>query len=318
VSSSSTLTVLVTGGAGFIGSHLCDTLLAQGHVVVAIDDLSSGRLANIGEARTYQDRFTFYSLDIRVEGLPELFDRHRPRVVVHLAAARVSADVPDAASEAGVGLMGLLAVLESSVQARVEKVVFASSACMYGEPRSLPVKESAMPAATPLTPAAISKRVAEDYLRFYHGSRGLDFTSIVMPNVFGPRQDPEADCGVVAAFAGRMLAADKPEIRGDGEQTRDFLFIDDAVHALTLALEAGSGRTVNVGTGRETSVNELFAMLADVTGFEGKPLHEASKPGDIRRSALDASLAVRHLGWKPWTHLEDGLRETVAYLRGGS
>jgi UDP-glucose 4-epimerase len=214
--------------------------------------------------------------------------------------------------------MGLLAVLECSAQAGVEKVVLASSASMYGEPSSLPIKESAMPAAIPLTPSAISKRVAEDYLRFYRGSRGLDFTSIVMPNVFGPRQDPEADTGVVAVFAGRMLAGDKPEIRGDGEQTRDFLFIDDAVHAFTLALEACSGRTVNVGTGRETSVNDLFGMLAEVTGFEGEALFEPPKPGDIRRNALDASLAARHLGWKPWTHLEDGLRETVAYLRGGS
>jgi UDP-glucose 4-epimerase len=308
----------VTGGAGFIGSHLCDSLLAQGHTVVAIDDLSSGRLANIGEARTYRDQFTFYSLDIRVEGLPELFERHRPQVVMHLAAARESADAFDPHGEAGVGLMGLLAVLECAAEAGAEKMVFASSAAMYGEPRTFPVKESAMPAATPLTPAAVSKRVAEDYLRFYQGARGLEFTSIVLPNVFGPRQDPESGAGVVAAFAGRMLAGEKPEIQGDGEQTRDFLFIDDAVHALTLALEAGSGRTINVGTGRETSVTELFEMLAEITGFEGESLFVAPRPEDIRRCALDASLAARHLGWKPWTHLEDGLRETVAYLRGGS
>jgi UDP-glucose 4-epimerase len=189
---------------------------------------------------------------------------------------------------------------------------------MYGEPRSVPIKESWMPAAKPLTPAAISKRVAEDYLRFYRSSRGLDFTSIVLPNVFGPRQDPEAGFGVVTRFAGKMLQGEKPEIRGDGEQTRDFLFIDDAVHALTLAMEAGSGLTMNVGTGRETSVNELFRMLVEVTGFKGEPLFGPAQPGDVRRSALEPSMAARHLAWKPWTHLEDGLRETVAYLRGSS
>lgn len=308
-------TVLVTGGAGFIGSHLCVSLLAQAHTVVAIDDLSSGRLANIGDARTYGDRFTFYSLDIRVEGLPGIFQRHRPEVVMHLAAVQEAAIGVDPSREARVGLMGLLAVLECSVAAGVGKVVFASSACLYGEPRSVPIKESALPAASPLTPPAISKRVAEDYLRFYRSSRGLDFTSLVLPSVFGPRQDPDIGTGVVASFAGRMVAGEKPEIWGDGEQTRDFLFIDDAVHALTLAADTGSGRTMNIGTGRETSVNELFQMLAEITGFEGEPLYGPPRPADIRRNALDCSLAAKQLGWKPWTHLEDGLRETVAYLR---
>ena len=307
--------VLVTGGAGFIGSHVCDSLLAQTHTVVAIDDLSSGHLANIGDARTYGDRFTFYSLDIRVEGLPAIFERHRPDVVMHLAAMRETPGAMDPSREARVGLMGLLAVLECSAAAEVGKVVFASSACMYGEPRSVPIKETALPGARPLRPGAICKRVAEDYLRFYQGTRGLDFTSLVLPSVFGPRQDPDAGTGVVASFAGRMVAGEKPEIWGDGEQTRDFLFIDDAVHALRLAVEAGSGRTMNIGTGRETTVNELFQMLAEMIGFEGEPLYGPLRPDDVRRNALDSSLAAKQLAWKPWTHLEDGLRETVAYLR---
>jgi len=307
--------VLVTGGAGFIGSHACDSLLAQGHTVVAIDDLSSGQLANIGDARTYRDRFTFYSLDVRVEGLPAIFERHRPDVVMHLAALRHTPETTEPSPEARVGLMGLLAVLECSSAGGVGKVVLTSSACMYGEPRSVPVKETALLAARPLSPAAISKRVAEDYLRFYQGARGLDFTSLILPSVFGPRQDPDAGTGVVASFAGRMVAGEKPEIWGDGEQTRDFLFIDDAVHALRLAMEAGSGRTMNIGTGRETSVNELFRMLAEITGFEGEPLYGTPRPDDVRRNVLDCSLAAKQLAWRPWTHLEDGLRETVAYLR---
>jgi UDP-glucose 4-epimerase len=307
--------VLVTGGAGFIGSHLCDSLLAQGHRVVAIDDLSSGHLANIGEARTYGDLFSFYNLDIRIEGLPALFDRHRPEVVVHLAAVREEPGSERPSDEAGVGLMGLLSLLECSAAAGVGKVVFASSACVYGEPRSVPVRESAMPAARPLTPTGISKRVAEDYLRFYRADRGIEFTSLVLANVFGPRQDPDAGTGVVAALAARMLTGEKPEIWGDGEQTRDFLFIDDVVHAMTLAVGEGAGRTMNVGTGRETSVSQLFRMLAEITGFSGEPLYGPPRAHDIGRSALDWSLAAKHLGWKPWTHLEDGLRETAAYLR---
>ena len=237
---------------------------------------------------------------------------------MHLAAVPESGELPDAPGEAGVGLMGLLAVLECSVAAGVEKVVFSSSATLYGEPRSVPIKESALAAAKPLTPAAISKRVAEDYLRFYKGSRGLDFTSLVLHCVFGPRQRSVEGSGVVAEFAGRMLDGEKPEIWGDGEQTRDFLFIDDAVHALSLAIEAGSGRTMNIGTGQETSVKTLFTTLSVITGYEGEPLYGAPRPGDIRRSALDCSVVLKHLGWKPWTHLEDGLRETVAYIRGGA
>jgi UDP-glucose 4-epimerase len=306
-------TILVTGGAGFIGSHLCDSLLAQGHVVVAIDDLSSGRLANIAEARGYRDRFTFYSLDIRVEGLPALFERHRPEVVMHLAAARETGEGLDTSLEAGVGVMGLLGLMDCSARAGVRKVVFASSYCVYGEPKNVPIKESALAAARPLIPHAISKRVAEDYLRFYQTSRGLDFTSLILPTVYGPRQDPAN--GVVAAFARRMLDGEKPEITDDGEQTRDLLFIDDAVHALRLAIDAGSGRTINVGTARETRVKDLFRALAEITGFHGEPLYGPPRPGDIRRSALDSSTAARYLGWKPWTHLEDGLRETVAYVR---
>jgi UDP-glucose 4-epimerase len=306
-------TVLVTGGAGFIGSHLCDSLLAQGHAVVAIDDLSSGHLANIAEARGYKDRFTFYSLDIRVDGLSALFERHRPEVVVHLAAAREAAEGFDTPHDAGVGVMGLLGLLDSSSRSGVGKVVFASSYCVYGEPKHVPVKESALAVARPLIPAAISKRVAEDYLRFYQASRGLDFTSLVLPTVYGPRQD-QAN-GVVAAFAGRMLDGEKPEISDDGQQTRDLLFIDDAVHAFRLAIDSASGKTLNVGTGRETTVKDLFRMLAEISGFKGQPLYGPPRQGDIRRSALDGSAAARHLGWKPWTHLEDGLRETVAYLR---
>jgi UDP-glucose 4-epimerase len=311
-------TLLVTGGAGFIGSHLCDRLLAEGHRVVAVDDLSSGHLGNIAEARGYGHAFTFYNVDIRAEGLGALFERHSPEVVLHLAALHRPQARLDAQAEFRVGVMGLLAVLDSAVAAGVRKVVFASSASVYGQVRKVPIRETALAGSRPLTLGAISKKAAEDYLRFIRRSRGLDFTSLVLANVYGPRQVPTEDTGVVAVFAGKMLGGLRPGILGDGEQTRDFLFIDDTIHALALAIDRASGRTINVGTGVETSVKSLYGSLAAITGFRGDPIVGPAQPGDVTRSCLDNELAERELGWKPWTHLEDGLRETVAYLRSPS
>jgi UDP-glucose 4-epimerase len=306
---------LVTGGAGFIGSHLCDRLLAEGKRVVAIDDLSSGHIGNLAEARAYGQHFTFYSLDVKTEGLGIIFERHRPEVVMHLAALRTEDGRLNPPAEAWVGILGLLAVLECSARAGVRKVVFASSAEVYGDARRFPVKETASAGSRPLSPAAISKKAAEDYLRAYRRYRGLEFTSLVLPTVYGPRQDIGPAGGVVARFAGALVAGEKPVIHGDGNQTRDFLFIDDAVHAFALAGEGGDGATVNIGTGVETSVNEIFRMLAGIVRYEGEALFEAPPLAEIRRCALDHELAERELGWKPWTHLEDGLRETVAYLK---
>jgi UDP-glucose 4-epimerase len=307
--------VLVTGGAGFIGSHLCDRLLAEGKDVIAIDDLSSGRLVNLAEARSYGTGFIFYSLDVRTKGLASIIERHRPDVVYHLAARRLRRGPELTELEADVGVLGLLAVLESSMAAGSGKIVVASSADVYGRQRVLPARETALWSARPQTAAAVSKRVAEDYLRFYRRERGLEFTSVILPNVYGPRQVPEAGSGVVSSFACKMLAGDSPVVFGDGEETRDFLFVDDAVHLLALAAAGGSGLTVNGGTGLETSVVGLFRILAELTGFRGEPLWGPPLVGSIPRSALDPSLAGRELGWKPWTHLEDGLAETVAFLR---
>jgi UDP-glucose 4-epimerase len=306
-------TFLVTGGAGFIGSHLCDRLLAEEHRVIAVDDLSSGHLSHIGEARAYGHSFTFYNVDIRAEGLAGLFERHRPDAVFHLAALHRPEAQPPA--EMRVGIMGLLAVLDAAVRAGVRKVVFASSASVYGQVRKLPVKETALVGARPLSPGAISKKAAEDYLRFYRRSHGLDFTSLVLAAVYGPRQVPPAP-GVVGAFVAAMLAGLRPEVFGDGAQTRDFLFVDDAVHAMALSVDRGPGKTINVGTGVETSVTDLYGMLAQIIGFRGDPMFVPQQPGEVLRSCLDNEMAERELGWKPWTHLEDGLRETVAYLRG--
>jgi UDP-glucose 4-epimerase len=308
--------ILVTGGAGFIGSHLCDRLLAEGLRVVALDDLSSGHIGNLAEARAYGQQFTFYNLGVNTEGLGLIFERHEPEVVMHLAALRTAESRLDPPTEASIGLMGLLAVLESAARTDVRKVVFASSAEIYGDARRFPIKESALAGSRPLAPTAISKKAAEDYLRAYLRYRGIEFTSLVLPTVYGPRQDAGPVGGVVARFASALVADEKPVVFGDGSQTRDLIFIDDAVHAFALAGERADGQTVNIGTGLETSVNEVFRMLAEITGYEGEPLFEAPPLAEVRRITLDNGLAERELAWKPWTHLEDGLRETVAFLRG--
>jgi UDP-glucose 4-epimerase len=309
-------TALVTGGAGFIGSNLCDRLLAEGKRVVAIDDLSTGKIGNLVEARAYGQQFTFYNVDIRADGLPTIFERHQPEVIFHLAARPEPGSLSDPATDASVSIMGLLNVLECGAAVGARKVVFASSASVYGETRKLPARESIISSSRPLTPGGVAKRLSEDYLRFYQRYRGVDFTSLVLGNVYGPRQVSEEGRSVVRALAERMLAGEQPMVFGDGNQTRDFVFIDDAVHAFALAGERGTGRAVNIGTGVETSVVSIFRNLAQLTGFRGEPGFGPQPKGEVRRSVLDNELAERELSWKPWTHLEDGLAETVAGLRG--
>jgi UDP-glucose 4-epimerase len=310
--------ILVTGGAGFIGSHLCDRLLAEGHRVIGVDDLTTGRIANLGEARGYGKEFTFYNMDVRNEGLRMLFERHRPEVVMHLAAqAGVRPSLDDPPHDATVNILGSLNVLECAVRTGVRKVVYAASGgTVYGEPRRVPVKETAAAGSRPVSPYGISKKVVEDYLRFYQRYHGIDFTALALANVYGPRQDPGGESGVIAVFGEKMLSGESPTIFGDGNQTRDYVFVDDAVHAFSLAQERGSGRFINIGTGLETSVNGVYRLLADITGFTGQPLFGPLPPGEVRRSALDIELAQEVLAWHPWTHLEDGLKETVVFMRG--
>ncbi|MGH2724627.1 MAG: NAD-dependent epimerase/dehydratase family protein, partial [Actinomycetota bacterium] len=312
--SAGTGTVVVTGAAGFIGSHLCDRLLAEGRRVVGVDDLSVGRIANLAEARSYGKEFTFENFDIRAEGLVALFERHRPDALLHLAAqASVPVSVQDPMFDADVNILGTLNVLECAARTGTRKVVFASSGgTIYGEPRRVPVKETAVAGSHPLTPYGVSKKAAGEYLELYQRFRGLDCTSLALGNVYGPRQDPNGEAGVIAIFAAKMLTGETPTINGDGNQTRDFVFVADVVDAFSRAIDRPIGRLYNVGTGLEASVNHVFRMLAEITGFAGEPEFGRLPPGDLRRIALDSSLAETELGWRPWTHLEDGLRETVA------
>jgi UDP-glucose 4-epimerase len=311
-------TVLVTGGAGFIGSNLADRLLAEDHRVIAVDDLSTGRIANLGEARGYGKAYTFFNMDVRADGLLPLFERHRPEVIYHLAAqAGVRPSLEEPTHDASVNIMGTLNVLRCAHAVGARKVVYAASGgTIYGEPRRVPAKESAAQGSFPMSPYGISKKVVGDYLAYYQRYRGLDFTALALGNVYGPRQDPHGEAGVISIFASKMLAGEAPTIFGDGNQTRDYVFIDDVVHAFVQATDRGSGKLVNIGTGLETSVNGLYKLLADITGFAADPGHGSLPPGELRRIALDISSASSALAWKPWTHLEDGLAETVAYLKG--
>lgn len=309
--------VLVTGGAGFIGSTVVDALLAHDHDVYVVDDMSSGKLPNLEDARheAGDKKLVIHRYDVASEAVGDLLQQVKPEVVLHLAAqASVPASVADPVYDAQVNILGLLRILDASVAAGARKVVFASSGgTIYGPQIDLPVKETA--SGRPISPYGITKRTSEDYLRFYREEYGLDFTSLALANVYGPRQDPHGEAGVVAIFANKLIAGDAPTIHGTGEQTRDFVFVQDVAHAFVLGCDRGSGETVNVATGIETTINELYLIMAEAAGFTGEPVRGPARQGDVFRSALDASKAAEVLGWKPWTTLDVGLPQTIEWFR---
>lgn len=312
-------TVLVTGGAGFIGSNLVDRLLAEGRRVLVADDLSTGRITNLAEARNATTgQFEFQRLDLTKGALEPFVAKHRPDAILHLAAqmnVRVSVEQP--LHDANVNVMGTIEVLEAARKHGVGKVVFATSGgCIYGEPSEdeLPVDEQRPGHAH--SPYGASKRCGEEYLRTYRSLYGVEWTSLALSNVYGPRQDPAGEAGVVAIFTERMLAGQPVVIYGDGEQTRDFVYVDDVVHAFVLAMDRGDGERFNIGTSERTSVNQLFRALAAATGYEREPTYAPERPGELRHNSLDPRKAARELGWKPWTTLEEGLATTLAWADG--
>ena len=307
---------LVTGGAGFIGSTLVDRLLAEDWSVDVVDDLSTGSLANLAEARAVEGhRFSFHRFDVRTPGMREVLLRAKPDVVFHLAAQiDVRVSVANPILDAEINIIGSLNVLEGCVDAGVGKVVFASSGgTIYGLPDEIPTRESAP--QTPESPYGVAKKVVGDYLHFYREARGLESTALALANVYGPRQDPHGEAGVVAIFAGKLLTGSTSLIFGDGMQTRDFVFVDDVVDAFVRASERGGGLLLNIGTGAETSVVELYAAMARLAGFKGKAKHEPARIGELARSALNPARAEMHLGWKPWTSLDQGLSRTLEHFR---
>jgi UDP-glucose 4-epimerase len=310
--------VLVTGGAGFIGSTLVDRLLAERHDVVALDDLSTGSMGNLADARaaTGGGGFTFVRHDMTADDLTDVVQSARPEVVCHLAAQMdVRVSVAQPLLDARLNVIGTVNVAEAAVRAGARKVVFASSGgSIYGTPARLPVSERARPA--PESPYAASKVSGEVYLGTYRRLHGLDFTSLALGNVYGPRQDPHGEAGVVAIFAAALLADRQGTVYGDGTSTRDYVFVDDVVDAFVRALAPsfGSGRRLNVGSGVGTTVRELHTALAELAGCPDQPAFAPARRGELDRIVLDVS-AARAAGWQPRTALRDGLAATLAAIR---
>lgn len=312
--------VLVTGAAGFIGSNLVARLLADGHRVIAVDDLSTGRLENLAEARANgSGRFQFDMLDITADGFDALVARMRPRTVVHLAAqvdVRLSVDRP--LEDARLNLLGTLQVLEAARRHGVQRVVYAASIAGYGDPPAdqVPITESVT--SPPISPYGVSKRAAGDYVLAYGATHGVEGVVLTLANVYGPHQSTAGEGGVVAIFAGRMLDGAPCTIFGDGEQTRDFVFVDDVVDAFARATQvpAAAGQRMLIGTGTPTTVNELFAHCASASDYPHAPVYGPERAGEVRHSVVDPTRAREVLGWTPWTTVPDGVRATLRWASG--
>lgn len=302
--------VMVTGGAGFIGSHVVDLLIADGYEVVVVDDLSTGRLSNLNPAAK------FYQIDIRSPQLGEVFEKERPDYIDHHAAQMdVRRSVVDPRFDADVNVLGSINLIENARRFNVKRFVYISTGgAVYGEPEYLPCDE-AHP-VNPICPYGASKHTVEHYLFMYQVMYGLEYVVLRYPNVYGPRQDPHGEAGVVAIFTGQMMA-DKPvTINGDGEQVRDFVFVEDCARANLMALTTDHPNTVyNLGFGRGTTVNEIFDTLKKVTNYQLPAKYGPAKLGETRRIYLEASRAQQLLRWEPAVGLEEGLERTVAYFR---
>jgi UDP-glucose 4-epimerase len=312
--------VLVTGGAGFIGSHLVDRLLADGHRVTVVDDLSTGQTANLEPARAAAgDRLAVHVADVAAPALEELVAADPPEVAFHLAAQiSVRESVAAPVADATANVVGTVNLLEAARRHGVRKVVNTTSGgCIYGEPprAELPVAETHP--GEPHSPYGAGKLAAEQYLATFESLHELRWTSLALGNVFGPRQDPRGEAGVVSIFAGAMLAGEEVVVFGDGEQTRDFVHVSDVVDAYLAAADAADGLRLNVGAGTGVSVNKLFACLAAQTGYPHPPRHAAPRLGELEHIALDGTRAEAELGWKPRVGFDEGLATVVDWLRDG-
>jgi UDP-glucose 4-epimerase len=302
--------VLVTGGAGFIGSHVVDLYLENGYEVVVVDDLSTGREANLNP------KAKFYPLDIRNPELAEVFERERPDFINHHAAQMdVRRSVADPLFDADVNVRGSIHLLELARKSQVKRFIYISTGgAVFGEPVYLPCDEDHP--INPICPYGASKHTVEHYLYMYFVNYGLKYTVIRYPNVYGPRQDPHGEAGVVAIFTGQMLGGVQAVINGDGEQERDYVYVGDCARANLLALtKAGEAGIYNLGSSTGTTVNQIFNHLKAITGYPLQAVHGPAKLGETRKIYLDASKAQRELGWQPEVNLEDGLRNTVEYFK---
>jgi UDP-glucose 4-epimerase len=302
------LKILVTGGAGFIGSNLVDRVVADGHAVIVVDDLSRGHAEFVPEG------VRFEQLDIRDERMRGLISQERPEAIYHFAAQiDVRQSVADPVNDASINILGMLNLLEAAREAGTRRVIFASTGgAIYGEADVIPTPETYP--ARPLSPYGSAKLSSEIYLEYYKQVYGISYMALRFANVYGPRQDPHGEAGVVAIFAERMLRGEQPVIHGDGLNTRDYVFVGDVVDAAVRSLIWEESGSLNVGTGVETTVNEIFSRLRSLTGAEVEEVHGPAKAGEQRRSSLDSS-RLRAFGWTPSVDIEEGLRRTVAYFK---
>lgn len=303
--------ILVTGGAGFIGSHIAEAFLAQGHTVAVLDDLSTGNEKNL------DSRVKFYKADLRDQSaLANVLDEFKPEVISHQAAkasVRESLELPQLYAE--VNIIGSINLLEQARRVGVRKIIYAGTGgASYGNVTTLPVPEDYP--VNPLDPYGASKHTVEHYLYLYHHNYNLHYTILRYPNVYGPRQNPFGEAGVIAIFTYKMLKGEVPTINGNGENERDFCYVGDIANANVLALTKGDDEIYNIGSGVGTDINTIYHELQKATGFD-KPVHYGpDKPGEVYKIYLDASKAKRDLGWQPTVSLEEGLKRTVDSLRG--
>lgn len=302
--------ILVTGGAGFIGSHVVELFLARGFEVVILDDLSTGRASNINP------QAKFYQMDIRNPDIRKIFETEKPDYISHHAAQMdVRRSVAQPLFDADVNILGSINLIECAKEFGVKHFVYISSGgAAYGEPERVPCEET--DPINPICQYGASKHTVEHYLFMYHANYGLKYTVLRYPNVFGPRQDPHGEAGVVAIFTGKMLADEPVMINGDGEQTRDFVYVGDCAYANYLAVTVDHQSGIyNIGWGLPTSINEIFYTLAKVTSFTRPVQYAPAKVGETRHIYLNAAKAGRELGWSPTLSLEEGLEKTVAYFK---
>jgi len=300
---------LVTGGAGFIGSHIVDKLIKAGNKVVVIDNLSTGKESNLNP------KAKFYNISIQDAKVSKIFEKEKPDVVFHYAAQiDVRKSVENPIESANTNILGSLNILENCRKFGVEKIVFASTGgAIYGEAEIIPTTEDYP--AKPLSPYGMEKLTVENYLNFYKKECSLDYLVLRFANVYGPRQNSKGEAGVVAIFCDKMMAKEKIVINGNGKQTRDFVFVGDIVKANILGLEKNKTGVFNIGTGKETNINEIFGILKKAFDFIGEGLHGPQKAGEQQRSCLDYGKAEKELGWVPEYDLEKGMEETKKWFQ---
>jgi len=301
--------ILVTGGAGFIGSHVVDAYIADGHMVVVVDDLSSGVKENVNP------KAEFYQLDIRSQEIQQVFQRHSFDVVNHHAAQMdVRRSVADPKFDASVNVIGGLNIFESARESGVKKIIFSSTGgAIYGEQDYFPADEEHP--VRPLSPYGITKLVTEKYLFYYREIHGIEHVVLRYANIYGPRQNPHGEAGVVAIFAKKMLQGEKPVINGDGKQTRDYTYVGDVVKGNLLALKYTGSNVFNIGTGIETDVTQLFRILRGLLNPACPEDHGPGKIGEQLRSVISSAKIQRELGWRPSISLSEGLRMTVEFFK---